>query len=219
MILLDCGTSYAKILDTESGERRLAPARDLPAAFRADIACGHNVAGRAAHVVNELVALARAALRLTEESDFVVLDVGARDTKYVRVSGRGYGACDWNSSCGALSGLTIEMLGRYYDLDFSAIEPAGEGMPVTCGVFGMSTMFDLIGAGRRPEEAVAAFVRGTMESIHAFCGKPGEVLLSGGLCDNPLALRSFPCRVEPIGRYALLEGLKDYMGPDSALPE
>ena len=211
MVLLDCGTSYAKVLDTESGERRILPVKELPRTFRADVACGHNVAGRAARVVNELVALARGALRQTRESDFVALDVGARDTKFVRIRDRRYETCDWNSSCGALSGLTIEMLGRYYELDFETIEPAERGMPVTCGVFGMSTMFDLIGAGQRPERALASFVRGTLESIHAFCGKPRRILLSGGLCDNTLALRSSPCEVAPCGRFTLLEGLKDYL--------
>ena len=211
MILLDSGTSYAKILDTATGKRRIVPARNLDPDFKADIACGHNAYGRSGRVVNELVALARGALRLTEERDFVVLDVGGRDTKFVRFNGRKYGSCDWNSSCGALAGFTIEMLGRYYDIDFDGIEPCLDGFPVTCGVFGMSSMFDEIVNGKRPREAIAAFVRGTVLSIHAFCGRPDKLFLSGGLCDNTLALRSFPCRVVPLGRFVLLEGLLDYL--------
>ena len=212
MILLDSGTSYAKILDTSrvGGNRLVVPAADLDTGFRADAACGHNVGGRGKRVVNELVALARGALRLTDDEDFVVLDVGARDTKFVRIRGRAYDGCDWNSSCGALAGFTIEMLGRYYDLDFAAIEPCGDGAPVTCGVFGMSTMFDRIVQGCDPHEAIAAFVRGTVLSIHAFCGRPRRLLLSGGLCENPLAVHSFPCEVVPLGRFVLLEGLRDY---------
>lgn len=210
MILLDSGTSYAKILDTERGNRIVVPAKDLEPDFRADIACGHNVCGRSDRVVNELVALAKGALRLTRERDFVVLDVGGRDTKFVRIRDRRYDGCDWNSSCGALAGFTIEMLGRYYDIDYAAVKPCLDGAPVTCGVFGMSSMFDEIVKGNRPEEAIAAFVRGTVLSIHAFCGRPQELLLSGGLCENPLALSSFPCRVIPLGRFVLLEGLRDY---------
>lgn len=211
MILLDSGTSYAKFLDTTTGARSIVPARDLDPGFTAAIACGHNAAGRSERVVNELVALARGALRLIEEADFVVLDVGGRDTKFVRIEGRNYGGCDWNSSCGALAGFTIEMLGRYYDLDFSAIEPVLNGVPVTCGVFGMSSMFDEIINGRKPEEAIAAFVRGTMLSIHAFCGRPEKIHLSGGLCENSLAIRSFPCEIVTLGRFVQLEGLLDYI--------
>lgn len=210
MILLDSGTSYAKILDSRRVNRLVVPAQDLDPDFRVDIACGHNVGRRSGRVINELVALARGALRMTEESDFVVLDVGSRDTKFVRIRNRRYGSCDWNSNCGALAGLTIEMLGRYYGVDFSLIEPRLDGKPVTCGVFGMSSMFDEIIQGSSAEQAIAGFVRGTMLTIHNFCGKPDRILLSGGLCENPLALRSFPCEVIPLGRFVLLEGLQDY---------
>jgi activator of 2-hydroxyglutaryl-CoA dehydratase len=210
MILLDSGTSYAKIFDTRRGNRVIVPAKDLSPDFRADIACGHNVGRRSDRVVNELVALARGALRLTEENDFVVVDVGGRDTKFVRIRDRNYDGCDWNSSCGALSGLTVEMLGRYYGVDFAAIDPILDGAPITCGVFGMSTMFDEIIKGKSPAEAIAGFVRGTALSVFNFCDRPERLLLSGGLCDNPLALSSFPCEVIPLGRFVLLEGLRDY---------
>ncbi|HUX08555.1 MAG TPA: ATPase [Acidobacteriota bacterium] len=215
MILLDSGTSYAKIFDTRRGNRMIVPAKDLAPDFHADIACGHNVGRRSDRVVNELVALARGALRMTGEEDFVVVDVGGRDTKFVRIGGRRYDGCDWNSSCGALSGFTIEMLGRYYGIDFAAVEPVLNGTPITCGVFGMSTMFDQIINGKSPAEAIAGFVRGAALSVYNFCGRPERLLLSGGLCDNPLALRSFPCEVTPLGRFALLEGLRDYISGKS----
>ena len=211
MILLDSGTSYAKILDTRRENRVVVPSGELAPDFRADVACGHNVGGRSKRVVNELVALARGALRLTKESDFVVLDVGGRDSKYVRIQGRGYGGCDWNSSCGALAGFTIEMLGRYYGIDYAAIAPCDDGTPSTCGVFGISSMFDEIAKGMSPSEAVAGFVRGAILTIYNFCGRPERLFLSGGLCDNPLVLRSFPCEVVPLGRFVLLEGLRDYV--------
>jgi len=210
MILLDSGTSYAKLLDTAGGQRRVVPAENLDANLAADLCCGHNVVGRGGKIVNELVALARGALRLTDSNDFVVLDVGSRDTKFVKIKDRRYDACDWNSSCGALVGFTIEMLGRYYGLDFAAISPEREAPASTCGVFGISAMFDRIITGSSPEQAVALFVRSSLQAIHAFCGRPKRVLLSGGLCDNPLALGSFPCEVEPLGRFVQLEGLLGY---------
>ena len=211
MILLDSGTSYAKMLDTRRGNRVVVLAGELSPDFRADVACGHNVGKRSDRVVNELVALARGALRLSDESDFVVLDVGSRDAKYVRISDRSYAGCDWNSNCGALAGFTIEMLGRYYSLDYATVEPCLDGKPSTCGVFGISSMFDEIAKGRAAAEAVAGFVRGSILTLYNFCGRPERLLLSGGLCENPLALKSFPCEVLPLGRFVLLEGLRDYI--------
>ena len=41
-VLADFGTSWTKILDTDSGERRIEKTKDL-APFKADLATGHNM--------------------------------------------------------------------------------------------------------------------------------------------------------------------------------
>ena len=41
-----------------------------------------------------------------------------------------------------------------------------------------------------------------------FAGSPAKLFLSGGLCDNPLFVNSFPCELIPLGRFVLLSGLK-----------
>jgi hypothetical protein len=118
-------------------------------------------------------------------------------------------AMDWNNSCGALTGFTLELLGRYFNLDFGTIEPVPTGLPVTCGVLGMERLFDEVASGKPVEQAVAAFVRGMASFTHAFINRPDHFYLSGGMCDNPLFILSFPegVRVEPLGRFVLVEGL------------
>ena len=79
---------------------------------------------------------------------------------------------------------------------------------VTCGVLGMSRIFDAVVAGDSDAEAVARFVKGIAINAYRFAGSPETIYLSGGLCDNQLFVKSFPCRVIPLGRFVLLEGLK-----------
>ena len=62
-LLGDFGTTWTKLLDTESGERRILPTRKAREA-RADIATGHNALHRAPRHVNELIALAQGGARL-----------------------------------------------------------------------------------------------------------------------------------------------------------
>jgi hypothetical protein len=62
--------------------------------------------------------------------------------------------------------------------------------------------------GQSESEAVARFVKGIAVNAYNFAGKPKILHLSGGLCDNPLFVNSFPCRVVSLGRFVLLEGLK-----------
>jgi hypothetical protein len=117
---------------------------------------------------------------------------------------------DWNNACGALTGFTLELLGRYFNIDFATLKPADRGLPVTCGVLGMERLFDSIAAGASPKQAVAAFVRGMAGFAHSFLDRPDVLYLSGGMCDNALFLKSFPegVRVEPLGRFLLVEGLE-----------
>ncbi len=74
----------------------------------------------------------------------------------------------------------------------------------------MSHIFDAVVSGSSESEAVAKFVRGIARNAHRFAGSPDRLYLSGGLCDNPLFIGCFPCEIIPLGRFVLLEGLKEH---------
>lgn len=210
-VLLDCGTSYTKIMFIDSGEKKIIStreARDIVRDMNVVAATGHNIFGIGAERVNELVALAEGGLAMIDESDFTLLDCGARDVKFVRVENRKVSGMDWNSECGAFSGQVIELLTKYFEIDGKNLS-AGEGMiPVVCGVLGMTRMFDLIAQGTSHEEAFTAFLRGISHNCETLLERPDKIYLSGGLCENPAFTGSFSCEVVPLGRFALLEGLK-----------
>jgi len=208
MLLGDFGTTWTKTLDTETGGRRLVPTREVQD-LRADVATGHNARGRADTFVNELLALVQGGISRLGPGPWTLVDIGSRDIKVVRVENGRPVAMDWNNSCGALTGFTLELLGRYFNLDFNEVRPANTGLPVTCGVLGVERLFDEVASGRPVEQAVAAFVRGMASFTHAFINRPNHFYLSGGMCDNPLFLSSFPkgTEVEPLGRFVLVDGL------------
>lgn len=208
MILGDFGTTWTKIMDTETGQRTVLQSREAHT-LKADLATGHNARDRAGTFVNELLALIQGGISRLGPGPWTLADIGSRDIKVVRVEHARPVAMDWNNSCGALTGFTLELLGRYFNLDFSAVQPVSEGLPVTCGVLGVERLFDEVASGRPVEQAVAAFARGMASFTHAFINRPDHFYLSGGMCDNPLFLGSFPrgTEVEPLGRFVLIDGL------------
>lgn len=209
MLLADFGTSYCKILDTlAAGGPQLIASRDLDRNLQVDIGTGHNGKRHCRHYVNELTALARGGISLLREDSFTLLDCGSRDIKYVSYSGGKIKDMGWNAECGASMGFTIELLERYYNLDFASMEVPASSFSVTCGVLGMSHIFDAVVSGSSEAEAVAKFVKGIALNAYNFAKRPEKVYLSGGLCDNPLFVASFPCPVISLGRFVLLEGLK-----------
>ncbi len=209
MLLADFGTSYCKILDTTAGKGpQLIATRKLDRALQVDIGTGHNGKRHCHHYINELTALAKGGISLIQEKSFTLLDCGSRDIKYVSYQGGKIQDMGWNAECGASMGFTIELLERYYSLDFSTIKVPATSFSVTCGVLGMSHIFDAVVSGSSEEEAVARFVRGIAINAYNFAKRPEKIFLSGGLCDNPLFVGSFPCPVIPLGRFVLLDGLQ-----------
>jgi hypothetical protein len=73
----------------------------------------------------------------------------------------------------------------------------------------MEQLFELVSDGVAIEEAIARFARGVAINTHRFVGEPPAFYLSGGMCENPLFIRSFPegVQVRPLGRFVLVEGL------------
>ena len=216
MLLADFGTSYCKLLDTRRDDPpRVLATQELQRDFRVDMATGHNARRRCRRYVNELTALARGAETLIGKKNFVILDCGSRDIKYVRYADGRLADMGWNAECGASMGFTIELLSRYYDLDYGSLPVPKQGFAVTCGVLGMSHIFDAVVSGLSEKEAVARFVRGIALNGYRFAGSPETLYLSGGLCDNPLFVNSFPCTLIPLGRFVLLEGLRACLGDTS----
>jgi activator of 2-hydroxyglutaryl-CoA dehydratase len=208
MLLADFGTSYCKILETDSADKKtLIATRDIAPTFTADLATGHNAARRSRQSINELTALARGGEQLVKEKNFVLLDCGSRDIKFINYQQGQVVDMGWNAECGASMGFTIEMLATYYKLDYAQIPVPKTGFSITCGVLGMSHIFDAVISGTSETEAVARFVRGIARNAYRFAGSPERLYLSGGLCDNPLFVGSFPCKIIPLGRFVLLAGL------------
>ncbi len=217
MILGDFGTSYCKFLDTgvAGAAPEIVATKALGPELRVDLATGHNGKRFAGRFVNELIALARGGEALIAEDSFLLLDCGSRDIKFVQYESGRLKDMGWNAECGASMGFTIELLERYYDLDFRALAVPAQTFSVTCGVLGMSHIFDAVISGIPVAEAVARFVKGIAINAYRFARSPKKLYLSGGLCANPLFVASLPCEVVPLGRFVLLEGLRRAMGQES----
>lgn len=213
MILGDFGTSYTKLYD--AGELKVVPTTELDGTVTADAGCGHNARGRARRIENELVALAIGAKAMVSRDNFVCVDVGSRDIKKVVFKGGQYAGCDWNYVCGSLAGFAMELLSRYYDLDYEEIEPSEEGLSVKCGILGISSLFDLVSQGEDWQRGVAKFVKGVAMNVYHFAGKPRTLFLAGGMCENPLFVQSIPAEVVNLGRFVSVEGLKTLIRDDS----
>jgi len=210
MILGDFGTSYCKFLDSKDRDNgpTILATKELPRETRVDIATGHNGKRFARRYVNELIALARGGEALIGDEEYVLLDCGSRDIKFIKHQNGKVADMGWNAECGAAMGFTIELLARYYDLDYKKMQVPERTFSVTCGVLGMSDIFDTVIAGIPVDEAVARFVKGIAINAYRFAGSPQKLYLSGGLCDNPVFVGSFPCAVVPLGRFVLLRGLE-----------
>lgn len=206
MILADFGTSYAKIF--KNGKLSIMPVREVK--IHADFACGHNTVGRTKNVVNEIVALAKGASKRIRKKDFVCVDVGSRDVKYVRFAGGKYVDSNLNYMCGAMAGFSIELLQKYFSINPKMkFKKAETEVPFTCAVLGIAGVFDEISRGVSYKDAYGMYIKGIVNNIYNFIGRPKEVYLSGGLCGNDLFVSSFPSRVIPLGRFVLIEGLKE----------
>lgn len=210
MLLADFGTSYCKFLNLtdQNPVPYMLATKNLPEDLRVDLATGHNGKRFSDHYVNELTALARGGEELIAEPDYILLDCGSRDIKYVSYKRGELADMGWNSECGASMGFTIELLERYYNLDFHTLAVPDRTFSITCGVLGISHIFDAITSGINEAEAVARFVKGIAINAYRFAGSPDTIYLSGGLCDNPLFVGSFPCKVITLGRYVLIKGLE-----------
>ncbi|KAF0122143.1 MAG: Activator of 2-hydroxyglutaryl-CoA dehydratase (HSP70-class ATPase domain)-like protein [bacterium] len=205
-VFADFGSTWSKIIDSSV---KIIKTKEVPGEIIADFACGHNAEKRSKRYVNELIALSKGGLRLIDEKDFLLVDVGSRDIKYVLYRDGRFVETGWNQECGASQGFAIELLEMYYNIDCNRLELPENGYPVTCGLIGISRIFDEIIKTGDEENALARFVKGIAMNVYHFTGKPEKMYLSGGLCENRLFIESIPCEVVPLGRFVLVEGLKE----------
>lgn len=219
-IIIDSGTSYSKVYHLSSHAYEVIPSnriKELTADYSVAAATGHNANRLSGYVVNELIALAKGAESYIKDEDtYTVVDCGSRDIKYISVS-QGVATMDWNAECGAFCGQIVELLQRHFQCNPNSIQPADRPLSLTCGILGMTRMFDLIADDCDPDYAFARFMKGLADNVHAFAKKPDVLYISGGLCDNPLFLRSFDSvQVIPLGRFVLVDGLRMMIGENDS---
>lgn len=206
----DAGSSWCKVYDAGEGAVRLVPSRDVRRlALAFDFGTGHTARQVSRRFENDLISLCRGALELVDEGDFTVLDLGSRDAKLVSFEGRRPTRLDWSVGCAAATGATLEMLGKFYSIDFAAV-PVGDAFTqVTCGTYAVERIMDAIARGESAEDAIGRFVHGLARSSFDFAGRPARLHLSGGftLCAPYLAALGRYTEVVPLGRTAPLAGL------------
>lgn len=178
-----------------------------------DAATGHMVRQKLKPVgkyQNEVVSLAFGAQKkIGNLESSTIIDIGSRDLKWVKFENNKYSDLDWNGNCGSVTGATVEMLCKFYNINLQNLKPQKEKISVTCGVFAMEKIMDNIASGAPTEVAVAKYIHGIAYNAWVFAKKPKKVYLSGGFCMNNCFTESlkFYCEVIPVGRFMLIEGL------------
>ena len=209
---LDAGTTWSKILEIKpDGERKYSiyktkEAREFGLNF--EKTTGHTTNKNAQNYENEVVALARGA-KIYLQNDFCALDLGSRDAKWVRFKDGKFSDMDWNTSCAAATGATIEMLLKFYDVKVEDLKFTKEKYPVTCGIFGLEKIMDDISCGLCPSVAISKFIHGIAYNAYNFAKNPDKICISGGFCENKCFIDSLEnyCEVLPLGRFVLVDGL------------
>ena len=165
---------------------------------------------------NEIIALANGVKKKIEnEKEAIILDLGSRDSKWIRFTNGKFCDLDWNVSCGSSTGATIEMLLKFYDLKSYDIKYQNEKYNFTCGIFAFEKIMDDISHGLTPNDAISRLIHGIAYNSFCFANKPQKIYLSGGLCNFNAYLASFKkyCEVETLGRFLLCEGLINIQNP------
>jgi len=208
---IDSGTTWTKILKVENNKKeyrviKTSEFRKLNLPF--EKCTGHSLIKTKGIYENEVVALAHGAKKYLEE-DFVVLDLGSRDIKFVRYENKKFKDMDWNCSCASATGATIEMLLKFYNVEVEELKYTPEKYAITCGVFGLERIMDDVAQGIEAKIAISKFVHGIAYNAFVFTKKPQKLCISGGFCENKCFIDSLSqyCEVTPLGRFVLVDGL------------
>lgn len=219
IIYIDAGTTWTKILKIENEKKdySIIATRELKNLnLKADIVTGHSLV-EAKSRENEVVALAYGAKKYLEE-DFIALDLGSRDIKYVQFQDKKFKDMDWNTSCASATGATIEMLLKFYNVRVEDLSFTKEKYAITCGIFGLEKIMDDVATGIEPKIAISKFVHGIAFNAYNFAKNPKKICISGGFCNNACFIKSLEeyCEVVPLGRFVLVDGLSS-INPDRKL--
>ena len=207
---IDAGTTRTKILKIENNKKEysIIPSLELK---KLDIvaknATGHSIVKTESYE-NEVVALANGAKKYLNE-DYVALDVGSRDIKWVKFKNKKFKDMDWNTACASATGATVEMLLKFYNVDIKNLKFTKEKYSITCGIFGLEKIMDDVSKGLEAEIAISKFIHGLAFRAFNFTKNPEKICLSGGFCENPCFIESLKqyCEVLPLGSFVLVDGL------------
>ena len=222
-IYLDAGTTWSKIISTQKIEELTeyyVKTKNkyfyyiLPSAYLKKFnltfekTTGHMSATEKEKPENEIISLVKG-IDGKIDKNALVLDLGSRDAKWIKLKDGKFFDLDWNTSCAAATGATVEMLLKFYDLKAEDIKFNEEKYPITCGIFGLEKIMDDISKGLDKKEAVAKFIHGIAFNAWKFAKNPKKIYLSGGFCENKCFVESLSkyCEVVPLGRFVLAEGL------------
>lgn len=211
-IFVDAGTTWTKILKIENGVKHyeVIPTRDFKKLDLKPVkSTGHSTL-KSTGYENEVVALANGAKKYLEDN-FIALDLGSRDIKWVKFQNKKFKDMDWNSSCASATGATIEMLLKFYDVKADDLIFTKEKYAITCGIFGLEKIMDEVSAGLDAKIAISKFVHGIAFNAFNFTKNPDKICISGGFCENKCFIECLKqyCEVVPLGRFVLVDGLKE----------
>jgi activator of 2-hydroxyglutaryl-CoA dehydratase len=210
MFFVDAGSSFCKIYNTGETSVKIIPTREMIKKInKVDWGTGHSSRRIAKNFENDLISLSSGALALVEEEDFTMLDLGSRDAKVVSFTKRKPVKLDWSVGCAAATGATLEMLGKFYNIDFDEVEIDDTWTAVTCGTYAVERIMDAVSKGEHEEKAIGRFIHGLARNAFTFSQKPEKLYLSGGFTQNKAFVKALSKYTEIIkmGRTVPLAGL------------
>ena len=211
-IFIDAGTTWTKILKVKDNDKEysIIKSSELKKLNLKITKCtGHTLTQTKEIYENEVVALALGAEKYLKDN-FVALDLGSRDIKYIQYQNNKFKDMNWNSSCASATGATVEMLLKFYDVKVEELEFVGEKYAITCGIFGLEKIMDDVAQGLEPKIAISKFIHGIAFNAFNFAKNAPKICVSGGFCENPCFIESLKqyCEVVPMGRFVLVDGLE-----------
>jgi len=207
---IDAGTTRTKILKITNNKKEynIIPSSELKKLnILATKATGHSIV-KTKQYENEVVALANGAKNYLLD-DYVALDVGSRDIKWVKYQNKKFKDMDWNTACASATGATVEMLLKFYNVDLKDLKFTKEKYNITCGIFGLEKIMDDVSKGMEAKIAISKFIHGIAYNAFNFTKNPQKICLSGGFCENKCFIESLKqyCEVLPLGSFVLVDGL------------
>jgi len=216
LLLVDAGTSYFKIFNIQNKTYEIVNILDTNKInfSKVILATGHNKhLFSNAKKINELVCLSKGVK--SKKNSFSIIDIGSRDIKQLQFINNKFIKCDWNSSCGAMIGFTLELLSKYFNINYNELEIVNAHIDITCGLLGISSFFDIISKNNQNiNKAMSSLMHGFAKYVYNFCDKENFLYISGGLSENQLFinyLNQYHKNINTVGRFVLIEGLKTYL--------